>query len=120
MSSFKLDQQTGDIEIIANKPSLTTGIDAIRQHLQTTLRLFMGEWFLDTTKGVPWFQDILIKNPSFAVVSAVLRNTILNTPGVLQLVEFNLDFDKSIREMSLAFKALTTEGLIDFTEFIEV
>ena len=121
MSDLQLDSNTeSDLLLTANSLTLTTGREAIRQHIQTTLRLFQGEWFLDTTAGVPWYQDILVKGPSFAVVSAVLRNAILDVEGVLLLVTFDMDFVASTRLMTLEFSVETTEGNIDFSELIEV
>ena len=120
MSSFQLESDAtdpffGDLKITDNSLTLTDGLEAIRQHLQVRLQVFYGEWFLDTTVGVPWFQDILKKQPSFVVVNELLKNVILDTPGVLEILEFNFDYTASTREITLEFQALTTDGIIDFT-----
>lgn len=119
MSSFQLDEN-GDILLTSNALTLTTDVEAIRQHLQCRFRLFLGEWFLDTTAGVPWFQDILLKRPSFVVVQQILKNVILDTPGVIELTRFNFDFDAELREASLDFQCLSESGFIDFSQIIEV
>lgn len=115
MSSFTLNQETGDLLITNNSLTLTQNANAIRQHLQCTLRLFSGEWFLDTTEGVPWFTQILVKQQTFSIVREVLKKTILDTEGVISLTFFDFDFDRENRVASLEFKALSIDGPIDFT-----
>ncbi len=119
MSSFKLDS-TGDLEVVDNKISLTSGADGVKQHLQERFQLFLSEWFLDTTLGVPYYRDILIKNPSFAVVQEILKTTALDTPGVIELTRFDFEFDSSTRTADLDFEVVSTQGLIDFTQVIGV
>lgn len=119
MSSFLLDAD-GDLDITNNSLSLTHGQNAILQHLTVKFRLFLGEWFLDTSVGVPWFQDILIKRPAFSVVHEALKAVILETPGVLELLEFKFDLNAEAREASLDFKARTIDGDIDFSQIVEL
>jgi len=120
MSSFQLDQATGDLLIVNNSLSLTTGLEAIRQHMQCRFRLFLGEWFLDESLGVPYYQDILVKKPSFNVVQEVLKNTALETVGVIELTQFNFEYDANAREANLDFRCLTEEGFIDFSQIVEI
>ena len=120
MSNLLLDSDAtseffGDLAITNNSLSLTSGKQSIEQHLTTRLKLFFGEWFLDTTLGVPWFQDILKKQASFTVVSEVLKNYILDTPGILNLLSFNFEYTATTREITLSFSAVSTEGVIDFS-----
>jgi len=62
MSSFLLDQN-GDLDISGNHLTLTDGIEAIRQHLKVKFQIFLGEWFLDESVGVPYFQQIFVLHP---------------------------------------------------------
>ena len=119
MSSFALDID-GDLELVDNSFRLNSGVEAIAQHLKVKFQLFLGEWFLDTTLGVPYYQDILIKKPSFVVVQEILKNVILETAGVLELESFDINFDSTIRTFSLEFKAQTDDGPIDFSQKVEV
>lgn len=119
MSSFALDIN-GDLDTTGNELKLTQGIEAIRQHLQVKFRLFLGEWFLDTTVGVPYYESILVKGPNLVLVSDLLKATILETPGVIELLEFDFDFDEIYREFSLEFRANTVEGIIDFSQGVVI
>ena len=98
--------------------SLVSGIESIRQHLAQRLKTFMGEWFLDNRIGVPYFQQVLIKNPDPVVLDSVFKAVIVNTPGVIELLEFDLKVDRSTRQLKLSFTASTTEGEISFDEVL--
>lgn len=108
----------GDLELSQNKFSIVTGIDEIRQRCIQNLRTFLGEWFLDTTIGVPYFQAILVKNPQENVVDTFLKNEILSTPGVVELLEYDADFDSSIRTLNVTFKVDTDVGELTISEEI--
>lgn len=120
MSAFKINDVTGDIVFENGKLVLLDGALAIKQHLFVKLQTFLGEWFLNTDLGAPWFRDVLVKNPNFATVQQMLKNQILQTPGVLNLLKFELDFTSSTRDLNFSFEVLTTDGPIDFSTFIAV
>lgn len=119
MSDFKLDS-TGDIEVIDGIVSLTSGIEAKRQHLEQRLKLFFREWFLDQSRGIPYFQHIFVKNPNPVIVDAIFKTEILNTPGILKLDFFELDLNETTRELTLSFRAITIEGEINFSEILGI
>lgn len=119
MSSFLLDN-TGDLDTSNNELTLTTGLQAIQQHLQVKLRMFLGEWFLNTSVGVPWFQDILVKQPNFVTIENALKTEILETVGVIELISFEFDFNSTTRVFTLDFRASTEEGIIDLSQEVEV
>lgn len=71
---------------------------------------FRGEWFLDLSAGVPYRQQILIKNPDIPIVDVLLRQTVLDTPDIVGLQRFSFTFDRGNREYAFAFVAETTQG----------
>jgi hypothetical protein len=116
---LKLDSVTGDIQITAGEPALTSGIDAIRQHLQMRLSTFRGEWFLDPTVGVPYFDDVFKKNPDLTILNAVFTKAILDTPGVLSLTTLSFDL-KTDRTLDVTFDAMTTDGVLSYSGLVGV
>ncbi len=117
MADLKLNVQTGDLEIGPDGDLIiVTGLDAIAQHLRIRLQFFRGEWFLDTRLGIPYYEEVLIKAPDLNVVQSLLREAIRETPGVIAINSFELDFEGVTRRLSLDFEALTTEGPLRFTE----
>lgn len=114
MSDIKLNT-AGDVDVSEPDLQLTSGIEAIDQHLKQRLRMFLGEWFLDNRIGLPYFQHILKKNPDPIVIDSVYKRQILTTPGVLELLSFNLDLDIPTRKLTVSPKAKTSEGVLDFS-----
>jgi hypothetical protein len=122
MSDIALDSSGLDIDTNNGSGlSLVEDADAIAQSLLIRLRFFQGEYFLDTRLGIPYFEKILIKNPNLVVVRQLYRETILETPGVLEITRFDLIFTTSTRMLKLDFTCLvtTSEEPLDFsTEFL--
>ncbi len=114
-----LNEITGDISLTGSDLVLTSGAEAIEQHLRQRLQTFFAEWFLDSRIGVPYFQQILKKNPNFTVVDSVLKKEIIETPGIEELTKFELNLDNPVRELRVTFVARTIEGdVITFDEVI--
>ena len=112
MSDLKINDEN---ELIISNGDLvltTEDNDAIPQHLRQRLRVLKGEWFLDRTIGLPYFDLIMEKNPSSKLVAAVFKKTILDTPGVLKLNSFDLSFDRINRKVSVSFEATISNGTV--------
>lgn len=120
MSDLKINQATRELELDNGDLQLTETTEAIQQHLAQRLRTFFAEWFLDRRIGIPYFEQVLIKSFNPEVLDTIFKNAILNTPGVLELIEFDIDLDNATRVMTLTFKANTLDGVIDFSEILGV
>jgi hypothetical protein len=94
---------------------LVTGSDAIAQDLQQSLQVWLGEWFLDTTVGVPYLQQILVKNPNLDLIHADLVNAALAVDGVEQITSLTFEFDSVNRALSVNF-----EGIDSMNETLSV
>lgn len=106
---IKLDGD-GDLSVSGGDLEMVSDADGILQSINTRLQFFQGEWFLDEDAGIPYFQSVLIKNPDPNVLSAIFRETILETPGVSALNDLTLDFDRSARRLSVSFRVETDLG----------
>ncbi len=120
MSDIALDPTTGDLLIEDDALSLIEEDDAIAQHLTIRFQFVFREWFLDTRLGIPYFGEILIKNPDLTRVRGIFRQVILTTPGIAALETFNMVFDNAARKLSVDFRAQKTDGtlLVFDREFI--
>lgn len=84
------------------------------QHVRTRLQFYFEEWFLDLKAGTPYFQQIFTKPANLANIESIFKSRILNTPGVLMLTEFSMDYEGgSTRRLSISFSAETTYGVIN-------
>ena len=116
MADLKLDA-SGDLAVEDDNLVILTDDSAIAQNLSIRLKFFKGEWFLDLRIGVPYYQQILIKNPSLTVVRSIFREVILETAGIASISFFDLSVDSAIRLATLRFTALKDDGgTLDFSE----
>ena len=88
------------------------GADRVAQQIKINLMSFLGEWFLDTTYGVPYLQDIMIKNPKMSSVESILRSHINSVPDVKRIDSLALDWDRRSRILGVTFSADTELGPI--------
>lgn len=124
MSDIRLDLDPtspsfGDILLQGGDVVMVDGKDAILQHILQRLKTFQEEWFLDITAGVPYLQQILVKNPDLNKVDALLVDEITGTPGVEDLLEFSSDVNGSLRQLTVSFKAKTTDGIVDYSGLVK-
>jgi len=110
----------GDLDLDDDDDLLVTSTDItlVRQRLQVVLRWFRGEYYLDTSRGVPYFQDVHKKAPNLALVDAILRDAVLGTEGVEELQSFSTMYDQSTREFTVTLKALTADGVVELEETV--
>jgi hypothetical protein len=114
-----LDDTRWDLVMSDTDLRIVTGADAIRQHLCQRLKTFMAEWFLDLRIGVPYFQHVMTKNPDPVVIDSAFKSEIINTPGIVELLSFDLRIDAGTRRLQLVFKAAADDGaVISFNEVL--
>jgi hypothetical protein len=110
----------GDVLLTNGDLTLNSGIESVRQFLSQRLRLFLAEWYLDQDLGVPYFEEVLVKNPNPIVIDQIFKKEILSTRGVLSLEQFDLQLNTASRLLTVSFRARTLDGIIDFSEGIEL
>lgn len=99
-----IDADTGDIQLLDNARR-------IAQQIKVTLLAFLGEWFLDTSFGVPYLDEIMVKNPRIGTLQAIFRAKIIDVPGVTRVRRLTFDMNRATRALSVSFEAETLEGL---------
>lgn len=106
------DPDTGDLAITDLGAARLTAslLDEVAQRLRTKLQHFLGEWFLDTTLGLPYFRDVLVRAPDMAVVRALFQDAITSDAGVEQLVRLDLSLDTETRGLSVSFECVLNSG----------
>ena len=109
MADLKLDA-FGDIDTTDGKMSIVRGDDALVQHLKIRYRFVRGEWELDTRIGIPYFQQIFVKNPDLAAIRSTFRRATVTTPGISSVAEFELSIDARTRRLSIFARANKEEG----------
>lgn len=106
----KLDSD-GDYTFGGNANDFYEGTLAASQAIKTNLLLLKGEWWEDTEKGLPLFQNILGQAGTPEHVQAtdlLVQDVILNTPGVIRIKNFKSTYEH--RKYSLTCTVETQYG----------
>lgn len=123
MVDLYLDPLTHDLAInddgdfFLTKTTAQASIQQVKIELQT----FKGEWFFNTLEGVPYHQELLIKDKSRAsktLADSILLNYINNIDIVEKVNRFDssLDVFKRVYKLSFDFTDIYGETLTISTE----
>jgi hypothetical protein len=93
----------GAVDFLANTP------ETVAQAVLTRLRLLRGEWFLDTTVGMPWLTDVLGKYTN-GTYDAAIRQCMLGTRGVNEIASYSSAVDPDTRTLTVAATLSTLYG----------
>ena len=96
----KLDAN-GDYTIGTGSDFLLNSPETVAQAILTRLRLWTGEWFLDTTEGTPWMNGILGKLNQGSNPDAKIRSRILRTQGVRKILAYSSQIDPDSRALNV-------------------
>lgn len=86
-------------------------VESVAQKIRIRLRTYFGEWFVNTSIGVPYFQEILKKGVSKDYVDTIFLDIIRATEGVLRVTEYISEID-TLGVYRAAFTAETSDNQI--------
>lgn len=98
------DQEMHLVEDLPGEPN------AIAQEVSIALQFFRGEWPLNVLIGVPYFEQVFIKNPSLAALTVLFTRASLSVPGIIEAREMKLSFDNSGRRLYVTPKLRAEDG----------
>ncbi|MEC5289369.1 MULTISPECIES: hypothetical protein [unclassified Aurantimonas] len=82
--------------------------EAIGQHARQRTMTFSGEWFIDTTCGVPWLEQILGRQFDAALAESVIKKELVETDGVTGIEAFSLSYSRTVRGINVTRATLAT------------
>jgi hypothetical protein len=118
MYDFALSAADHDLIFVDGDLMLIDNAERIAQQVKIKLKSFLGEWFLDTIYGVPYWEDILVKNPSLGHIRNILRQQILDVDDVAAVTSLSLTLNSQSRTLTVDFVAETTYGLVTDREVL--
>lgn len=108
----------GDLDA-ADGGRLATGPEAIAAVLRIRYQTFLGEYFMDSRRGIPWAQWVERKASEalLAEVRAVFAAETLAVPGVLGLVPpgVRVSFSTTTRTLTIGLTARIRDGVLPVT-----
>lgn len=127
MSAF-LQNAAGDYQLVNGSMLVidnTTSIPGVcqpgqetLQNIRSNLRFFQGEYFLDQSVGMPYWQTLLAKGITLDVIEGIYRQAILDTDGVLSINSLTATLDNAARSLVINFSVQSVNGTITGTQTI--
>lgn len=116
----RLDLLLDDNGVVLRNGDWAFAVDreGIQQRISQVLKTITEEWFLDLDYGLPYFEQILIKNPNLPSVQDLFRRAILSVRGVSSVERLNLSLDTTSRTLTVSWVVLTDLGLLVGTDNI--
>lgn len=108
-----MDPVDGDMMFGKNLDNFARNAQSCAQNVVTKLRFFLGEWFLDTGFGTPWFQDIFRKPVNQGLAEADIKAVIYSVTGVNQILSFSFVLDHVSRTATIRCNLDTIYGTIE-------
>lgn len=88
---------------------LIDNVQLVKQKILTGLNLWAGDYFLDTTKGMPWATKVLGRTPQ-AIYDAAIQQQIRGTKGVTGVTQYSSSFNPRPRALSVVVSVSTLYG----------
>ena len=103
--------QCGDIAIENGDFVAVEGGDHIRQSWLIRVRTYLGEWYLDANRGIPYTQEIFEKNVTEKRLKDIFRTATLGTEGITSVNQVTIgDIDVAARTISITVDAIMEDG----------
>ena len=101
----------GPADFYADEPA------AVAQSILTRLKLWTGEWFLNTDEGTPYREQVLgVRKRQTAGPAIKLR--VASTEGVTSVEDFSADYDGDSRHLTVSATVSTVYGEAELEEVI--
>jgi hypothetical protein len=120
MKNYYIDPLTDDVTLDStnNLRFTETLTEYVSQKITNNLQTFKGEWYQNIAIGVPYYDRVLIKNPDLDDVDNLFQSEILEVKEVVEILEYESEFDNSTRKYTVNWKVLAQE--VETEETIEV
>ena len=106
---------TGDLLIENDKMILIDGVSEIQQLVSSKLKTFMGEYFLDNTIGLPYFQVIFEKGVNPSIIYSIFLEALTNIDGIEEITQLDIDVDYQYRTGTIDIECKADSEFIKFT-----
>ena len=84
-------------------------VELVAQSIWTRLRLWVGEWFLDTEEGTP-YQQAILGHGTAETIEPAIRDRILGTLGVTEIISLDFFIDVDTRDATIICEVDTQYG----------
>lgn len=100
---LKLDA-SGNL-VVGTDLQWTSGIAGVIQSCRIKLEMFKGEWFLDRTKGISWWEEILGQKPDVAIaaITSEFYEALMGVEDVIEVTKLDIAYDGRTRTIAVSW-----------------
>ena len=110
----------GNGDVLLNEKGDIQFTDSVKQAIEIRLKWFSNEWKLGPDFGIPYYEEVFVKNPSTMLIEEKMRDAIMDVDEVEDIVSFNMSLDKTLRKLKVAYVVSVSESLIEGSVNIDV
>lgn len=107
----------GDIALdSAGNLSTAEGAEGLRQKIESRLTLWLGDWFLNTTSGIPFLQNLIGRSTSGIAeqtAGAIISREVVKEPEVLSVKQSETQLDRRNRKFTYRAFVNTIYGVLN-------
>jgi hypothetical protein len=92
---------------------LVSGASKVLQSIKTRAQIYKGSWRYDRSKGVPYFQEILVAGVGVELVRRRFHELLIGTDGVTGVRSLEVAFDPTSATINVSFVVSCDEGLVN-------
>ncbi len=88
MKDLLINRKTGDL--VVNSKGDISITDSVAQAIVIRLKWFFNEWRFSPQYGVPYYEEILIKNPSDLRIMQIIREEVMSVDEVDEVTDIKV------------------------------
>ena len=101
----------GDLYITEQGDIVLT--ESVSQAIRIRLRWFLNEWKFNPALGIPYFEEVLIKNASTFRIEQLITEQILAVEGVTSVESVKITVSREDRTAGITFRAYAGSEYIE-------
>lgn len=82
-------------------------VESVAQKIKIRLKWWLGEWRWDKEEGLPYREEIFIKNPDTDAFEMAIRQKIFEIDEITEVKDVSVTYDNRKRTGKITFTALT-------------
>lgn len=83
---------------------------SIKQDVKIRLQWFFAEWRFSPEDGVPYFEDVFVKNPNIDRITQIIREEAAKADGANEIRNVLVEIDALTRNAKIRFTIITDYG----------
>lgn len=107
----QLKTSSGDLVIDDGFLQIVSGRESLAQTIAQRLQTSRGEWRYNLSHGIPYIQ-VIARKAGDDLVKAIMREAILETPGVQSITRLEVTRDRVTRTLTVSGEVIGTDNVI--------